>query len=617
MAGMVTKETIERIRNSLDIVDVVGAYIQVKRAGSTATALCPFHKEKTPSFHVNSARQMFYCFGCGEGGDLFKFVMLYEGVDFPTSIELLAPRAGVPIEYDRERPRPKREGPTKDELFKANEAAAKAYHRELLQSPEAETARAYLRDRTLALEAWQEWGLGYAPESWGFLTDSARQAGEAEVKVLENAGLAVRSEKGTVYDRFRGRLMFPIRDELGRVAGFSGRLLKEAEDRGGKYVNTPETDAFRKSRILFGLDKAKREVQEQRKALLVEGQIDCIRCHLGGFGLAVAAQGTAFTEDHARLLKRYADHVVVVQDADTAGQKAALRTAGLLLDEGLVVSVAMLPPGEDPDSLIARQGAEAFGKVLAEAQTAMGFLVSLLRAKLDLRDPAGLLRATRAVVDLALHADGAVQAEQMLREAAAGLQVGYTALQQDWRRAKRTRQRRAAPAASAGSARAPAVERPVDEVELATLLCGNSHPELAGFVRRWLPYAFLSDPACRAIIEILAEEEEELMPALADEPEDYQALAAKIANAPSKLADAEEKENILRAAQDLTVRIWRRHLEGQRQDISRRMQELTGAERQSALYEMADVLRDLGELKMGWEKARPVLDQYLQRMAEE
>lgn len=617
MAGMVSKEVIDRIRGSLDIVDVIGSYIQVKRAGASAKALCPFHKEKTPSFHINPARQAFHCFGCGAGGDVFKFVMLYENVDFPTALRLLASRAGVALEFDESRSGARREGPAKDEIFKANEDASRRYQKELLQSAEAETARAYLKGRALELEAWKEWGLGYAPDGWGFLSDQAGGRGSARMKALEAAGLLSTSEKGSVYDRFRGRVMFTIRDELGRAVGFSGRVLKADDKAGGKYVNTPETAVFRKSKILFGLDKAKREILDQRRAVLVEGQIDCIRCHLGGFRTAVASQGTAFTEEHARLLKRYADHVTVVLDADAAGRKAALRTAELLLEEGLAVSLAALPPGEDPDSLILKKGPEAFAAVLDGARTAMGFLVGLLRERGKLETPEGMLRATRAVLELATHAQGAVQAEQMLREAAAGLQVGYAALREDLRRAQRLKGRPAA-AAGSGEAVAPAAapERPVDEVELAALLCAAAHPELAGFVRRWLPYPLVTDPDCRTLIEILAEEEEELMPALDEASDSCKALAAQIANEPSKIADREDEENTLKAAQDLVLSIWRRHLEAERAAIGRRMQSREGAERQQLLHDMTELLLDLGKIKRGWAAGSVILDQHLRRMAE-
>ena len=613
MAGMVSKDVIDQIRNALDIADVIGSYIQVKRAGHVAKALCPFHKEKTPSFHVNPARQAFHCFGCGVGGDVFKFVMLYENVDFPTALRLLASRAGIAVQFEEERGG-KREGPAKDELFKVNEEASQRYQKELLQSPAAEPARAYLQKRSLDVAVWKEWGLGYAPEGWGFLADAAGPRGGPKMKALEAAGLLSANEKGNLYDRFRGRVMFTIRDELGRAVGFSGRVLKADDKAGGKYVNTPETPAFRKSRILFGLDKAKRAILDQRQALLVEGQIDCIRCHLGGFGNAVASQGTAFTGEHAGLLKRYADHVLIVLDADAAGQKAALRTAELLLAEGLAVSLASLPAGEDPDSLLLKKGPAAFAAVLAAAKTPMGFLLGLLREREDLRTPPGLLRATRAALELAAHAQGAVQGEQMLREAAAGLGVGEDALRRDLRALARGKFRAAAPPEPSAPA---AAVRPVEELELAMLLGAQNDPELAGLVRQWLPYPLVTDPACRAILHALVEEEGDLMAALGDESEECRALAAQIATAPQKVVGAEQELGTARAAQDLIIRIWQRHLKRRADDLGRRLGALAGAELQAAMQEYTQILLDQGKLKLGWAQAHPILELHLARFGEE
>lgn len=611
MAGMVSKETIDQIRNALDIADVIGSYVQLKRTGHVAKALCPFHKEKTPSFHVNPARQAFHCFGCGVGGDVFKFVMLYDHVDFPTALRMLAARAGIAIQIDDQRSGSK-DGPGKDEIFAANEDASRRYQQELLRSPAAAAARDYLKKRALDVAAWQDWGIGYAPEGWGFLSDAAGPRTGPKMKALEAAGLLSANDQGRLYDRFRGRVMFTIRDELGRAVGFSGRVLKADDKAGGKYVNTPETPAFRKSRILFALDKAKREILDARRALLVEGQIDCIRCHLGGFKNAVASQGTAFTSEHATLLKRYADAVVVVLDADAAGQKAALRSAELLIAEGLAVSLAALPAGEDPDSLILKKGPEAFAAVLQDAQTPMGFLLGLLRESENLRTQEGLLRATRAAIDLAGHAQGAVQTEQMLREAAAGLGVGFDALRRDLRAAVRQKFR-PPPAAVPPPARPAA--RPVEETELAALL-GAGDPELAGLVRRWLPYDLIADPDCRAIIRALAEEEGDLMGALDDESDECRALAAQIVNAPQKVVGSEADVGTAKAAQDLILRIWLRHLDGRREQLGRRLKEQEGAARQETMRELAELLLDLNKLKRGWAQAEPILDLYLQKFLE-
>ena len=615
MGGMISNDVKEQIRNSLDIADVIGSYIQVKRMGHVAKALCPFHKEKTPSFHINPARQSFHCFGCGVGGDIFTFVQKYENVDFPTAIRMLASRAGIALQFDEDRGG-KREGPAKDELYAVNEEASTRYQKELLQSPEAAEARAYLQQRSLDVSVWKEWGIGYAPEGWDFLSGAAGAQTGNKMKALEVAGLLSMSEKEHLYDRFRGRVMFTIRDEQGRAVGFSGRILKPDEKAGGKYVNTPETPVFRKSRILFGLDKAKREILDAREALLCEGQIDCIRCHLAGFRNAVASQGTAFTEEHARLMRRYADRVVLVLDADEAGQKAALRTSNLLVAEGLSVKLAALPADEDPDSLILKGGPEAFAAVLKEVHTPMGFLLGLLRAEDGFRTPEGVLRATRAALELASHAQSAIQADQMLREAAAGLSVSFDSLQRDLRSTtqKSYRPKVAVEPVEPGALEKPRV-RPVEEVELAVLLGTRQDSELAGLVRRWLPYSLVSDPVCRTVIHALAEEED-LLASLDEESDECKAFAAQVVNEPQKVLGTEADMGVHRAAQDLMLRIWKRHLDARRSELIRRMSSLQGEERQQVTQEFAELLLDQSKLKLGWEKASLILDVYLQRMAD-
>jgi DNA primase len=633
MGGMVSKDVIDRIRNGIDIADYIGGCIPLKKAGSAWVACCPFHKEKTPSFHVNPARQAFHCFGCGAGGDIFKFVMMYDGVDFPGALKLLAPRAGVALEYEEEA-RPRDPGaPTKEDLFAANADAAERYRRRLEESPDAAAAREYLLGRSLGPALWREWTIGYAPDEWHFISERVGEHSPRR-KLLEAAGLLSVNEKGNFYDRFRDRVMFTIRDELGRVVGFSGRIMKTEDARsGGKYVNTSETEIFRKSRILFALDKARHAMQDQRRALLVEGQIDCIRCHAAGFRNAVASQGTAFTDQHARLLRRYADHVLIVLDADTAGRKAALRTAALLMEEGLAVSLASLPPGEDPDSLILKQGPEAFAAVLEKACSPMAFLLDGMRGKADFATQEGLLQALRPAVELATHAQSSAQAELMMREAAAVLGVGVPSLMKDLQAAKRKKYRfqsaanlpgggepetpkpdETASATVAQPAAAPA-EPPPEEYELAVLLCNHNSPELAGFVRQWLRYPMLSHPDARRIIAALAEEED-LLASLDGEAEPCQSLAAKIANTPVRIAGGEDISTPERAVRDLVLRIWLGHLQRRQRDIRLGLARTPAAGKAALLAEFNALSKDVAGLRRGWDAAEPVLVRLLDRMDE-
>ncbi|HEY8240720.1 MAG TPA: DNA primase, partial [Kiritimatiellia bacterium] len=310
---IIGKQTIEEIRSACDIVDIVGSYIQLKKGGpGSLKALCPFHKEKTPSFTVNPSRQIFHCFGCGEGGDVFKFVQKYENVDFPTAARMLAERAGIQVEFDAA---DDGEIKAKDILYRIHEELAQFYHRVLIESAPGEPARKYLAERDIGPDVIEQFLIGFAPNRYNTLATWAEKKGYQPAQ-LELAGVLTRREESDEpYDRFRNRVMVPIRDDQGRVIAFSGRIM-EADAKAAKYVNSPETPLFRKGRVLYALDKAKRPILESRTAILCEGQIDVIRCHAGGITTAVAAQGTALTEDHARLLKRYADAVVLVMDAD-------------------------------------------------------------------------------------------------------------------------------------------------------------------------------------------------------------------------------------------------------------------------------------------------------------
>ena len=395
MSKVIPKSVLEDIRSANDIVEVVGTYLQLKRGGSAHKALCPFHKEKTPSFSVNQQRQIYHCFGCGAGGDVFKFVMEYENVDFSTAARMLAERAGIRLEWaDTD----ESGGPAKDSLLKIHEEVALLFHRALLETPGAEQARQYLKERELDEKTVKDFLIGHAPNGRDALFRWCRKK-KYSIDLFVAAGLIMKSEQGDVYDRFRNRLMFPIRDELGRVIGFSGRIL-EKSDKLAKYVNSPETAIFKKGRVLYALDKAKRNILDSKTAILCEGQIDVIRCHMAGIHTAVAAQGTALTDDHARLLKRYADSVVIVLDADKAGQDASLRSAEALLGAGLSVSIAALPKGDDPDSLIRKNGGQAFLDVVKNAKSVLAFQIDVLRSRENLTtQEAAILRATRAVLE--------------------------------------------------------------------------------------------------------------------------------------------------------------------------------------------------------------------------
>jgi DNA primase len=359
----ISDDTVQRVAAASDIVDVIGSYLQLRRAGANWKGLCPFHHEKTPSFHVNPARQTFKCFGCGAGGTVFGFIMDYEKVDFPAAVRRLAARAGVQVAEESEGD--ERQRGERDRLLALHRDAAAWFHENLMRQRFAGHAREYLKGRGVNGEIAARWRLGYAPDSWDALGDCLRERGYTAEEIRKSGLVIVKEGSSQFYDRFRNRVMFPICNDYGEVVGFSGRTLG---DDPAKYVNSPETPLFTKGRMLFGLDKSKRAILAANEAVVCEGQLDLISAFEAGVQNVTAPQGTAFTAQQARLLRRFAESVVLCFDSDTAGRKAVERSLPALLSVGLAVRVARVPAGEDPDSLVRKQGAEALRKVVAEAR---------------------------------------------------------------------------------------------------------------------------------------------------------------------------------------------------------------------------------------------------------
>jgi DNA primase len=369
--GTIPSQNIEQIAAANDIVEVIGAYFPLKRAGTNFKALCPFHQEKTPSFTVSPQRQTFHCFGCGVGGSVFRFVMDYEHLDFPAAVRKLAARAGIPVIEERGAGgEDDRQHETRRTLLQLHAEATEWFHENLVKSKIGATAREYLKKRGIDRRIANDWQLGFAPESWDAFMTWAIERGYRRSQILQSGLIKPRDEnrpEGEAYDRFRGRIMFPIHNDVGEVIAFSGRVLeKEAE--GAKYLNSPETPLFRKGNVLFGLHKTKRGLIEANSAIVCEGQLDLITVFEAGITNVVAPQGTAFTENQARILKRFVGEVILCFDADTAGQKAAERSVDALLQNNLIVRVAEMPAGEDPDSMIRNKGKEEFEKRVGAAR---------------------------------------------------------------------------------------------------------------------------------------------------------------------------------------------------------------------------------------------------------
>ena len=403
MAGFFSSATLEQIRAASDIVDVIGSYLPLKKAGANFVALCPFHKEKTPSFNVNPHRQIFHCFGCHKGGDVFAFVKEYENLDFPEAVRRLAERAHIPLEYEKQ-PAEQKSRHLKDRLLQIHEQIAQRWQSALANEASGQAGRDYLARRGVSEEAVKLFRLGTAPELWDDTVNWAKSK-DYELDLVEKAGLILRRQEGDgYYDRFRGRLMFPICDEQGRVIGFSGRVLS-GDEKTAKYVNSPETPIFTKSKVFYGLDKSKRAVIEAGYAVVCEGQLDLIACFMAGVQNVVAPQGTAFTSDHARILRRYVEEVVLCFDSDEAGQNAAVRSLDNLLASGLAVRVALVPAPHDPDSFIKASGAAAFKQLIERAEGFFDYYLNHLSARNDVTADQGRLAVLRGMAE-AVHKTG-------------------------------------------------------------------------------------------------------------------------------------------------------------------------------------------------------------------
>lgn len=422
MAGFFSDNTLEQIRAASDIVDVIGGYLPLKRAGANFTALCPFHKEKSPSFNVNPHKQIFHCFGCHKGGDVFTFVKEYENIGFVDAVRRLADRAKIPLEMDQN-PGAQEARHIKDQLLQIHEQITQRWQNCLANEAAGQLARDYLAKRGVSEEAIKLFRLGAAPELWDDTVNWAKSK-DFDLAVVEKAGLILKKEDtGRHYDRFRGRLMFPICDEQGRVIGFSGRILT-GDEKTAKYVNSPETPIFTKSKVFFALDKSKRAILDAGFAIVCEGQLDSIACYMAGVQNIVAPQGTAFTDQHARIIKRYVDEVVLCFDSDNAGQNAAVRSLDSLLASGLAVRVAIVPPPHDPDSFIKANGGEAFRQLIAGAEGFFDYYLGRLCRTNDITTDKGRIGVVREMAEAVQKTGNPVLVDKYAQKTA--LRLGVT-----------------------------------------------------------------------------------------------------------------------------------------------------------------------------------------------
>ena len=488
MAGFFTPATLEQVRAASDIVDVIGSYVPLKRAGANFTALCPFHKEKSPSFNVNPHKQIFHCFGCHKGGDVFTFVKEYENIPFPDAVRRLADRAKIPLETENN-PGQQQSRHLKDSLLQIHEQITQRWQNALANEASGQAARDYLAGRGVSAEAVKLFRLGAAPDLWDDTVNWARSKGH-DLALVEQGGLILRREGADgYYDRFRGRLIFPICDEQGRVIGFSGRVLS-GDEKTAKYVNSPETPIFTKGKVFFGLDKSKRALLDAQSAIVCEGQLDLIACFMAGVQNIVAPQGTALTADHARILKRYVDEVVLCFDSDNAGQNAAVRSLDSLLASGLSIRVAVVPAPHDPDSFIKQSGGEAFKQLIEHAEGFFDYYLNRLCATNDPTTDKGRLAVLQAMAEAVHKTGNVVMVDTYAQKTALRLGVSPDAMRVEFKKAGRSKN--AAPVNAPPDIVPPDVEAATEEMprpsshEFWLLKLALLHEDTVGWLRAHL-----------------------------------------------------------------------------------------------------------------------------------
>jgi DNA primase len=419
--ALISTESLERVKQAVDIVEVISAHTDLRRQGARWVGLCPFHEERTPSFSVDAQEKLYHCFGCGVGGDTIKFVEEKEGLGFAEAVELLADRYGVELEREREDPQAEAKRQQRRRLGELLDRTASFYASYLWDSDEAGKAREYLAQRGLGEEALRAFAVGYAPSAWDTVLMRGQRAGFS-VEELRRVGLAQRGKGGGEYDRFRSRIMFPIRDRRGRTLGFGGRAMRS--DQGAKYVNTAETDFFHKSRMLYGIDLAKAAIAKAGRAVVVEGYTDVLALHQAGVEEAVCVMGTAITEEQVAALSGMVDEVVLALDADSAGQEAMLRAQRVAAGRKMRLRVAAMPAGEDPAEMMAGEGgAERFRALLDGAVELTDFQVGLVLERTDTSSPAERDRTLAEVAPILASLGESASRDDLVRRVAERLDL--------------------------------------------------------------------------------------------------------------------------------------------------------------------------------------------------
>jgi DNA primase len=507
----ISDEIIEQVRTSNDIVDVISSYVKLKRRGKNYIGLCPFHQEKTPSFTVSAEKQMYHCFGCHKGGNVFTFVMEHEKVAFIEAVRSLAAKVGIVIPEG-----PVTEAQTEQEsLYNACRYAGLQFHTNLTKSDEGRSALEYFHGRGFTDETIRTFGLGYSMNSWDNLISRAQLEG-ITTETLLKAGLVRKREDGSVYDYFRGRAMFPIMSVAGRVIGFGARKMREDDAVAGKYLNSPETQIYNKSRVLFGLFHSKEAIRGEEQALMVEGYADLISLYQAGIQNVVASSGTALTEDQLQLVGRYSKRLILLYDADSAGSDATTRGVDLALEQDFDVRVVRLPQGEDPDTYVRKVGGKEFREFISKSVSFIDFKAERYYQSGAFSTPEGKTEAVRSIVQSIAKMKDELKRNFYIKEVSQKYDVYETILYKElekWiERDRKTTTReniieRSAASTGRPTALQPALEErevPPEERDLLKLLM-EGEPELVDYIMANLALTDLSDTRVREAARLISE----------------------------------------------------------------------------------------------------------------
>jgi len=571
----ITQDSIRRVREQSDIVDVIGKAVQLQRAGVTYKALCPFHKENTASFTVNPSRQTFKCFGCGQGGSVIDFVMEYEKLTFAEAITRLAERAGFDLEYESggapvDPAAMRRNKDRKALLFDVMTWAQERFHKTLMKAPEASAAREYLKSRGLPKDEVVKWGIGYAPAGFD-ITLKAGLSEFGDARLLDEVGITRTNERGHRYDFFRDRITFPIRDVSGRTVAFGARKMNP-EDPGGKYINSPATPIYDKARVLYGIDRLpgcefnRGRARGTRLVTVVEGYMDVIACHRAGIDCAVAPCGTSITPDQLHMLRRFGDRIVMIMDGDAAGQNSMERVIPEIVAQGFAskqqvreaggdrsrevfgmnVTAVSLPDGKDPDDFLNSAGPEALVAMLDQGRDLFTLKLASLAARHDLRHPAGMKDAIEEALGVIAHASSDSPEHELLRNLLLRRTSEYFNVDEaTLRRGLGDARRRQPRNFDEGEQRAPQMSSRVSPAERTLLLRLLTHPELIRPVAEFMVAEEFTSPlageAFRAVVNCFDESGSVIGANLLDSvPEDHSAVRKMLAELDSEAASLRE-----------------------------------------------------------------------------